>query len=163
MELIHEWTLWAHLPHDIDWTIDSYKEIYTFFTLEEAIELFEFLPPALIENCMLFLMKKGIQPLYEDPKNKDGGCFSFKVINTEAYSAWKGLSYILIGETISMEEDEFTNAVTGITISPKKNFCIIKIWLTNSNYTNVNILTPELKGLLSLDSCPFNKHFKNKK
>jgi len=23
-----KWVLWAHLPHDTDWTLKSYKEIY---------------------------------------------------------------------------------------------------------------------------------------
>ena len=157
--LNHTWTLWSHLPHDIDWTIDSYKEIYTFSTLEEAMELFEFLPPSLIENCMLFLMKKDIQPLYEDPQNRDGGVFSFKVMNTNVYPAWKALSYLLIGETVSVKDTMFTESVTGISIAPKKNFCIIKIWLANSNHTNVKVVSSELSGLFSFESCPFKKHF----
>ena len=28
--LYDKWTLWAHLPHDTDWTLKSYKEIFEF-------------------------------------------------------------------------------------------------------------------------------------
>ena len=28
--LADTWTLWAHLPHDTDWSIKSYKRILTF-------------------------------------------------------------------------------------------------------------------------------------
>ena len=28
--LAHKWQLWAHLPHDTNWSISSYKAIYTF-------------------------------------------------------------------------------------------------------------------------------------
>ena len=34
-KLSHRWTLWAHLPHDTDWTINSYKKVYTTTTVEE--------------------------------------------------------------------------------------------------------------------------------
>ena len=28
--LSDKWSLWAHLPHDTDWSLNSYKNIYTF-------------------------------------------------------------------------------------------------------------------------------------
>ena len=28
-KLYDNWTLWGHLPHDIDWTLKSYKQIAT--------------------------------------------------------------------------------------------------------------------------------------
>ena len=30
---------------------------------------------------MLFLMRDGIQPIWEDEKNRNGGCFSYKINN----------------------------------------------------------------------------------
>ena len=37
-----------------------------------------------IDNCMFFLMKGDIQPRWEDPQNRRGGCFSYKInhVNT---------------------------------------------------------------------------------
>ena len=64
------WILWAHLPHDTDWSIRSYTKIYEFNTLEQAVTITEMLPPKLIVNCMLFLMRKGINPIWEqEPMN----------------------------------------------------------------------------------------------
>ena len=60
------WILWAHLPHDTDWSIKSYTKIFEFNTLEQAVTITEMLPPKLIVNCMLFLMRKGINPIWED-------------------------------------------------------------------------------------------------
>mgnify|MGYP003866091315 FL=1 len=76
-----KWTLWAHLPHDTDWSLNSYKKIMTFTTVEEALVLYETLPDKMIKNCMLFLMREGIKPTWEDEKNRGGGCFSYKVSN----------------------------------------------------------------------------------
>jgi hypothetical protein len=73
-KLYDKWTLWAHLPHDTDWTFDSYTRILTFDTVEAIITLLETIPDEMITNCMLFIMRDGIKPMWEDPKNRKGGC-----------------------------------------------------------------------------------------
>ena len=150
------WTLWAHLPHNTDWSIKSYIPIFTFTTIEEAIAVTETIPPAMVENCMLFIMREGVLPMWEDPKNRNGGCFSYKVLNKSVYKVWKELTYVVVGGTISNNEG-FVKCVTGITISPKKNFCIIKIWMTDCNNQNPAIVNSDVKGLVS-QGCLFKKH-----
>lgn len=154
-KLNDSWTLWAHLPHDTDWTIKSYKPIMTFSSAEEAVALCETLPSKMVKNCMLFLMRKGIQPVWEDDKNRKGGCFSYKVNNKSVPDAWKNLSYSLIGETLT-EDMNLLPQINGITISPKKSFCIIKIWTACCNYQNPAVILkiPEL----TTHGCLFKKH-----
>jgi len=154
--LSDKWTLWAHLPHNTDWSFDSYIPIYTFSTIEDVIAITETLPPVLIENCMLFLMKYNIKPIWEDPQNRNGGCFSYKVSNKYVHRIWKDLTYITVGNTLS-NNNSFVKNVTGITISPKKNFCIIKIWLSDCSNQNPTIISNEVKGLSS-QGCIFKKH-----
>ena len=158
--LYGKWVLWAHLPHDTDWTIRSYKRIMGINMVEEMIKLNQALPEKLIKNCMLFLMRDGINPMWEDPKNKDGGCFSFKVTNKDVAKVWEQLSYVIVGETISKNED-MLNIVNGITISPKKSFCIIKVWLSDCTIQNPkNII--EISNL-DVHGCLFKKHRSNHK
>ena len=38
------WILYAHLPHDTDWTLNSYKEILKINTAEQIIAICESLP-----------------------------------------------------------------------------------------------------------------------
>jgi hypothetical protein len=154
-ELSDQWTLWAHLPHNIDWSLNSYIPIYTFTTIEETIAITESLPSILVENCMLFMMRKGINPIWEDPKNRNGGCFSYKVLNKNVSKSWSELTYRIVGGTIS-NNASFVKSVTGITISPKKNFCIIKIWMSNCDHQNPMSVSP-VKGLTS-QGCLFKKH-----
>ena len=154
--LKYKWNLWAHLPQEPDWTSKSYKKIYQFKNLEEAIAITESLPEGLIKNCMLFIMKDGIIPMWEDQKNRNGGCFSYKVSNKNVYEVWRDLTYVLVGETISSNVI-FVNSVTGITISPKKNFCIIKIWMTNCDHQNPAVVTSDVKNLIP-QGCLFKKH-----
>jgi hypothetical protein len=154
-KLSDKWTLWAHLPHNTDWSLKSYIPISTFSTVEETIAVTESLPPQLVENCMLFMMKEGIIPMWEDKKNRDGGCFSYKVMNKNVPKAWSDLIYRIVGGSIS-NNAAFVKSVTGITISPKKNFCIIKIWMTNCDHQNPAAVAP-VKGLLA-QGCLFKKH-----
>ena len=155
-KLSETWCLWAHLPHDTDWSLKSYKNIYSLTSIEETIAVMESLPETLVKNCMLFLMRDGIKPTWEDPKNRDGGCFSYKVSNKHVYNVWKELSYVLVGNTISANDDFVAN-VSGITISPKKNFCIIKIWMASCEFQNPAIITNEIVNISSNGSI-FKKH-----
>ena len=155
-KLNNEWTLWAHLPHDTDWTTQSYKNVFTMTTVEETIALSESLPEVLVINCMLFIMKKGISPVWEDPANRQGGCFSYKIANKSVYSIWKELTYLLVGESLSTNKD-FVKQITGITISPKKSFCIIKIWMSTCDFQNPELVTNEIKGLTTM-GCLFKRH-----
>jgi hypothetical protein len=153
---LNKWNLWAHLPHDTDWSIHSYKKIFCINTIEEMITITETIPDTLIKNCMLFIMKEDITPVWEDIHNRNGGCFSYKISNKNVYEVWRDLTYVLIGNTIS-SNDQFVSCVNGITISPKKNFCIIKIWMTNCKHQNASIITQDVKGL-SPHGCLFKKH-----
>ena len=155
-KLSDKWTLWAHLPHNTDWSIKSYIPISTFTTAEETIAVTETLPPILVENCMLFMMREGIKPTWEDPKNRNGGCFSYKVSNKNVYKVWKELTYVVVGNTVS-NQLSYVKCVNGITISPKKNFCIIKIWMSDCSNQNPAVVTGDLKGLSS-QGCLFKKH-----
>ena len=159
--LKNKWNLWAHLPQDPDWTFNSYKKIYQFKTVEETIAVTETLPENLVKNCMLFIMKDGIIPMWEDPMNINGGSFSYKVSNKNVVEVWRELTYVLVGETFS-SNSIFVNRVTGITISPKKNFCIIKIWMSNCDHQNPQIITSDIRNLVP-QGCLFNKHPKNQK
>ena len=158
-ELKQKWNLWAHLPQDTDWTSKSYKLIYNFKTIEDTIAITESTPDPLIKSCMLFVMKDGINPVWEDPKNRNGGCFSYKVSNKNVCDVWRELNYVLVGETIS-NSSSFVKCVTGITISPKKNFCIIKIWMTNCENLNPAVVTSDVSGIIS-QGCLFKKHTDN--
>jgi hypothetical protein len=154
--LNNKWNLWAHLPQDPDWTVSSYKKIYKFTNVEETIAITESLPESLLKNCMLFIMKDGISPMWEDPKNRNGGCFSYKISNKNVTEVWCNLTYLLVGESIS-KNSPFVNNVTGITISPKKNFCIVKIWLCNCEHQNPTVVSNEIKYIIP-QGCLFKKH-----
>jgi translation initiation factor 4E len=154
-KLDNKWTLWAHLPQDSDWSLNSYKNIVTIGTVEQAIILSDGMPSNLVDNCMLFVMKDGIKPIWEDPANRNGGCFSYKISNKFVHTTWRNLFYVLVGGTISQKSD-VTAKVAGITISPKKNFCVIKIWMSSCEHQDPGVINPECN--LPTEGCLFKQH-----
>ena len=136
-KLDNSFTLWLHNIFDNDWSINGYKKIYTFNTLEDGISLIENIDNELVEKTMLFLMKNSIKPIWEDHKNYNGGCFSYKINNINVSDVWKIMNYRLIGNTINENENIVKN-ITGLSISPKKTYCIIKIWFANIEKNIVN-------------------------
>ena len=156
--LYDKWVLWAHLPHDTDWSLKSYIQLMSLSSMEEVIALYNSIPPAMVKNCMLFLMRQNIKPMWEDPNNKAGGCFSFKVTNKSVPEVWKHVSYLLTGESLSTDK-AFQDNITGITISPKKSFCILKIWMKSVDFQNPRVIS-EVRGL-QVGGCLFKKHKPN--
>ena len=154
--LIGKWDLYYHLPHDKNWDLNSYKKIMEDIdSVEKVIAIHETVHENIVKNCMLFIMRTGITPMWEDPLNRTGGCFSFKVINKQVYAVWESLFYALCGETLCVDK-KHNSLINGITISPKKNFCIIKIWLKNCTVQDPNIII-SIPNLLK-QGCLFKKH-----
>jgi hypothetical protein len=48
--------------------------------------------------------------------------------------------YLVSGESLGVN-DSYNKCINGITISPKKNFCIIKIWLTDSKHQDPQMIS----------------------
>lgn len=153
--LNNSWTLWAHLPNISDWSLKSYTPIMDINSVEKLLQLNKIIEDKVITHCMLFLMKNQIKPTWEDPSNKHGGSISFKVTNDTVVDVWKRLTMLICGETIS-ESNSFINDITGLTISPKKSFCIIKIWLASTKFED-NISLVDIEGIKN-DEYIFKKH-----
>ena len=154
-QLETKWVLWAHLPHDTDWSLKSYKKIYEFSTVEEILSIYANLPPKLVVNCMLFLMRSGISPTWEDPRNRKGGCFSYKLNNKNVPDCWRKISFSTCGETLS-SNIKLQKTINGITISPKKNFCILKVWTSTCDYQDARQIKAD--SGITANGCLFKKH-----
>ena len=157
-ELRDKWNLYYHLPQDKNWALSSYKIIMQDISrADELATLVETVSDNIVKYCMLFVMRKGITPMWEDPKNRTGGCFSYKVANKYVVDVWKTLFLALCGETLCVDPKHST-LLNGITISPKRNFCIVKIWLMacSAEHQNPEIIMSIPN--LTKQGCLFKKH-----
>jgi hypothetical protein len=151
-----KWVLYHHLPSNKNWTLSGYEIIFNHIdTMEKIIAINETIPEDVIKFSMWFLMREGVTPIWEDPLNESGGNFSYKVINKNVYEVWKQMVYLLCGGYLCADP-KYNKYINGITISPKKNFCIIKIWLNTSMYQDPAIITPIMN--LTKNGSVFKKH-----
>jgi hypothetical protein len=156
-KLAARWNLYYHLPQNASWELSSYKQIFAGIeTVEQAILLNHTIPENIVKTCMLFVMREGITPLWEDPKNRNGGCFSFKISNRIVFDVWKNVFYCLVGESL-FKNRELEKKINGITISLKKNFCILKIWMIDCSIQSPDVIV-DIPGLMK-GGCLFKHHF----
>ena len=74
-----KWDLYYHLPHDKKWDVSSYKCIAKGIqSVEELISINESISEKIVKHCMLFVMRSGITPMWEDPRNRNEVVFHLK-------------------------------------------------------------------------------------
>lgn len=125
------YTLWFHSSSDQDWSIDSYHEIFNFNTVDEFWTLFMSINthPKMITNGMFFVMKQGVKPIWEDPNNINGGCFTWKIEKDDVVASWENMCALLVSGALDMLSEY---GINGVSISPKKTNNILKIWLSQN-------------------------------
>jgi hypothetical protein len=128
--LLGKWDLYYHLPQDKNWDLSSYKLIIgNIDTAEKTAAIVDALTANMMKYCMLFVMRNGITPMWEDPKNRNGGCFSYKVMNKHVPEVWKTMFYALCGETLCTEP-KYNHLINGIILFNPR-FRIRPIWICN--------------------------------
>ena len=150
------WTLWYHVPNDKNWDKNSYKKIMDIKTIEDYWRIHNNLKPKHLEHGMFFLMRENIFPLWEDDKNKNGGCWSFKIDKKKIYNTWIDLSISLLGENL-MNDIDNSIYINGMTVSPKKGFCILKIWNSDKNKSDKSLIKNNISSI-SLENCIYKSH-----
>ena len=137
-----DWILWYHHSPD-NWKLDGYKQI---FTISNIQDFWTFLNNMNIiggiTSLHFFFMRKGVTPLWEDEKNKSGGCWSIKITKDMATDIWELLSILLVTEQILNRSPETVN---GLSICVKNNSsAIVKIWISNNSNNSIKNLNKKI-------------------
>lgn len=122
-DLDNKYVLWHHKVNDKNWDINSYKQVIKINTIEDYWIYIDSLEDKFINNTMFFLMKTGILPTWEDAENIKGGCISIKLPLKESIYLWRIACKYIVSNKLNENDN-----ITGISISPKNSFNIIKIW-----------------------------------
>jgi translation initiation factor 4E len=141
------WVLWYH--HELDnWKTTGYRKIFTINTIKDFWDLhhnIEYIGG--INNQNFFLMRNGIDPIWEDPKNRSGGCWSIKLTDTSKnYNTWLKLAMRMVGENMFKDpkQDE-QRIITGLSINLRNsNTTIIKIWNGDTRYNSIKLLQDDI-------------------
>lgn len=131
------WCMYFHDPYNENWSLESYIRFADISSVESFWHVHNEIKDRI--HCgMFFLMREHVFPCWDDEHNKNGGCLSIKVLKQDMKEFWERLCVSLLGETLLKPEVRKSHwaDVNGISTSPKKHFCIIKIWLKTPSLGN---------------------------
>lgn len=138
------WNMYFHDPCDTDWTTQSYIRLANIGSVKEFWENIHSMHDKMHKG-IFFLMREYVFPCWDDPNNIEGGCLSIKILKEQLVPFFEDLAIKMLGETLLKDDvKEHWNLINGISTSPKKHFCIIKIWLKNdllSDKKHFNLMT----------------------
>jgi len=136
--LKYKWNIWYHHEKD-NWEISGYKKIYQISTIENFWKFYNNWDKlGGVCNKHFFLMKDGINPIWEDKQNINGGCWSFKISENQSEELWEDLSIYLVCNVIC---PTISSEIVGLSICLKKNnSSVIKIWNQNSKNNSLKLI-----------------------
>eukprot|EP00798_Chlamydomonas_sp_ICE-L_P017295 gene17294-23606_t len=108
-------------------TYESYARLGNISTTEETLAYIDIMREDL-PHGMFFVMREHVFPCWDDLLNIGGTTVSLKILKECVVQDWEDIVCSVLGKTF-MKDESLSSAVNGISISPKRSFCIIKIWM----------------------------------
>ena len=144
-----DWTLYYHSSEGRDWTLPSFKDFGPMRTWRDFFTTITVLEDATLTNGMFFLMRNRIPPLWENSTNVYGGAYSISIVKDDAGAIF--IEYA-IAAMLNSSTTDAANIVNGLSISPKTNHNIIKLWNTNAaKFKNPDELVKLIPGMMAED------------
>ena len=155
-QLNTNWCLWYHSINDTNWKKNSYKNLYTIQNLYDLKGINNTIDKIHLQNSMFFIMKENIFPTWEDPDNREGCCISFKISGSVLKEQWDFIMNQVIIEDILKDKTK-NDYLNGISIAPKKEFNIVKLWLRNNDENYIDYLK-EYEPYFTKEKSLIKKH-----
>ena len=148
-KLSNQWNVWYHHEKD-NWKLTGYKKIYELQTIEEFWKLFNNWDKlGGVTNKHFFIIKSNVTPIWEDPNNINGGCWSFKIQEEQAEELWEDLgTYLACGQLCPTITDE----IMGLSICLKKNSnTVVKIWNKSAKNNSLKLINENILKKWGMD------------
>ncbi|XWV26511.1 translation initiation factor 4E [Tupanvirus soda lake] len=187
---LYDKTLYKKMANRPNFQAKPHKELCTITTVNDLMYILQLMEvktePKLKIDFMnsnkinldandYIIMRKGIEPIWEDPKNSNGGTFTIKMNHSKGYDVWATFMMYMLGETLSYDMQNI-NGITVSYISDAYNFnnnnstsnnsyTYIKIWDAKPNRTRdefVNILPIDLYNRIKDESLLYTSNNKKK-
>ena len=149
-----KWVLWYHDPSNNDYSLESYIRIYEIKLVSEFWSIVDGIPKDVWESGMFFFMREGIRPLWDAPENDRGGAWSKKVDASETHAVFIDCMIHCLTHTLLKTNND---TVAGVTVSPKGQFHIIKVWNLSTAFSDRRLFNPSLKMKLG-DDIAYKAH-----
>jgi len=129
------WTLWYFLKDkNLSWK-ESLIKVSTFNTVEDFWALMNHIevPSRLKIGCDYNLFRTGVEPMWEDPVNKEGGKWMFSISRNQRSvldSYFQELAMMLVGEN---EDEDVINQINGVVVSNRNKQDRLAVWIRDAH------------------------------
>ncbi|KAG9828731.1 translation initiation factor eIF4e, partial [Aureobasidium melanogenum] len=78
------------------------------------------------------LFHRNVKPLWEDPRNAHGGCWTFRVPKERAPAFWERICLLAVGEklqaAVESERQHFRDDICGVSLSVRFTSVLVQVW-----------------------------------
>ena len=131
MELSSVYNLWTHDTCNKDWSIKTYTKILSFATAQDFWKVLNNFDKLFWQSNNIFIMRNNIEPTWETIDNRNGGTCAIKIPDSHALAAFEDIITRIVVDDDNIIKN---NDITGLSISPKSSFFVIKIWNGDKKY-----------------------------
>jgi len=131
----HKWTLWyCKSDRGKEWE-ECLKQVTSFETVEDFWALYNHIQLAsgLSWGSDYYLFKEGIKPMWEDPRNYNGGRWLIQVDkvrrNDQLDHYWLELLMAMVGEQF----EEYSDQICGAVVNVRNKGDKVSLWLRESS------------------------------
>lgn len=165
MKLNSSWTVWIHENANSDWSLNSYKSIYTINSIGNMWRFLHVLNNLDKKPRQYYIMRDGVTPIWEDNNNKQGGICSILIENMNksqdvGADAFTAICILVLNESFVRKN----NIVNGLCYSIKNGRALIKLWFkdyeNNKNFQGtlpIALLTKIEELTCNYDNRGFSK------
>jgi len=153
-KLPYTWVLWYHDPNNQDYSLESYIKIQEIKTVQDFWNITDTITKEAWESGMFFLMREGYRPLWDAPENAKGGAWSKKI---DAHDTHRIFIDCMVHTIVNKFLNKYGEAFVGVTLSPKGNFHIIKMWVTTTSVNDRRLMSPSLM-MKNSDDIAYRAH-----
>lgn len=148
------YTLWYHNASETKFDKSSFNKVTEIRTIKDLMELNDSLlaNDNILLNDLFYLMIDDIMPIWFNDEHINGGCISWKISKMSAIRSWENLLFLFMANEFKELDNKY--GITGISINPKKNCNILKIWFKKEIPHN------ELNKIELPINCMFRENFK---
>lgn len=122
-----KWSVFFHDYMDSNWNRESYEKLGVIESIGGFWTIFGVIKNWLCYG-MFFFMRNNIFPKWDDNENMNMSFLSMKILKTNTSDFMEEILVLMLSNSLLVDK-KYNNLINGISISPKKNFCICKIWI----------------------------------
>lgn len=123
-----KFSLFYHSPTESSYEEDTFKVLFTLNNEEEILAANKALldKEAELLSGNFYLMKNDIKPIWNNDIHINGGTIGWKIDKVDSIKSWQNLFILFLSNSLDSLNEKYN--ITGISINPKKNCNILKIW-----------------------------------